>query len=166
MSSSSIVPRDISSIDLVREKRKRFTADASFSNVGDASGKDPDPHRRSETKVETASSERFVDVDEKSNRDGRSVCVNEIKKRERLTASVGKGRESRLSRMSSSVPWIRARHSFRKKLKNGKRTKELSSGDGRQTFAPFRYSSPINGENQLSRSLTIDNFLSIVELVR
>ena len=150
MSSSS---RDISSTaaieDLVLEKRKRFTSDAYFSNVGNASGNDPDPHRKSETKVETANSETFVDVDEKSNEEGRSCCENEMKKGERLAVSVRKDEErdkrrgSRLPRMSSSVPWIRARHSFRRKhrgceLKNGKRTKERSSGDDRRTFAPFR----------------------------
>ncbi|KOX77731.1 hypothetical protein WN51_10520 [Melipona quadrifasciata] len=144
--SPSSSSRDISStaIDLLLEKRKRFASD-----VEDAARKDPDPDRKSVTKAETADSEKFVDVDERSNREG---CLgrdgDEIRKGECLTVSVGKGsscdkrRGSSFPRMSSSVPWIRARHGFRKKLrgcelKNGKRMKELSSGDG-QTLATFR----------------------------
>ncbi|KAK1128145.1 hypothetical protein K0M31_003630 [Melipona bicolor] len=148
--SPSSSSRDISStaIDLLLEKRKRFASD-----VEDAARKDPDPDRKSATKAETADSEKFVDIDEKSNREGclsrdGDGCENEIRKGECLTVSVGKGsscdkrRGSSFPRMSSSVPWIRARHGFRKKLrgcelKNGKRMKELSSGDG-QTLATFR----------------------------
>ena len=165
-SSTSSSPRDILStaIDFVLEKRKRFTSDASFSNVEDASRKGGlyearDPDRKTETKVETANSEKFVDIDKKNREgdSGRDNCENKIRKGKYLTVSVGKGEErayrgsscdkrrgSSFPRMSSSVPLIRARHNFRKKLRgcelrNGKRMKELlSSGDDRQTLAPFR----------------------------
>lgn len=46
-------------------------------------------------------------------------------------------------RTSASVPWIRARHSFRRKLRNlelrsGKRVEKLPVGDGRATCATYR----------------------------
>lgn len=129
------------------------------------------PDCKSETKVVAVNSKKAIDINENSNEKteskerkvdrGRGVilnrevcCENKIKEAGGLVVSAGRSEEkipgvsydkkcgSNFPRMSSSVPWIRAKHSFRKKLrgcelKTGKGTKELPSGVGSQTFAPF-----------------------------
>ncbi|XP_071864059.1 uncharacterized protein [Bombus fervidus] len=128
------------------------------------------PDCKSETKVVAVNSKKAIDVNENSNGQTESKekkvdrgvivnrevgCENKIKEAGGLVISAGRSEEkisdvsydkecgSNLPRISSSVPWIRAKHSFRKKLrgyelKTGKGTRELPSGVGGQTFAPFR----------------------------
>lgn len=130
------------------------------------------PDCKSETKVAAVNSKKAIAVNENSNEQtgskerkmdrrrgvivNREVdCESKIKEANGLVISAGRSEEkisdvsydkkcgSNFPRMSSSVPWIRAKHSFRKKLrgcelKTGKGTKELPFGVGSQTFAPFR----------------------------
>ncbi|XP_033358692.1 uncharacterized protein LOC117238144 [Bombus vosnesenskii] len=130
------------------------------------------PDCKSETKVVAVNSKKAIDVNENSNEKTESKerkmdrrqgviinrevhCESKIKETNSLVISAGRSEEkipdvsydkkyrSNFPRISFSVPWIRAKHSFRKKLrgcelKTGRGTKKLPSGVGSQTFAPFR----------------------------
>ncbi|XP_076230769.1 uncharacterized protein LOC143176966 [Calliopsis andreniformis] len=117
---------------------------------------------KSEAKLKTVNEQQISDGDEKNfmgekdtvehgliimdkamsenNVDKKGASVStKIKEGEDRSVSYIKQQWSNLPRTSSSVPWIRAKHSFRKKLrgyelKAGRRVEELPAGDGNPTF--------------------------------
>ncbi|XP_017760152.1 PREDICTED: uncharacterized protein LOC108550797 [Eufriesea mexicana] len=165
-SSVSDSERDIFStaIDFVLENRKCFTSNTSFSNEEVTSEKvtgrekfpDENLDRKSMAEVRAKYSEKkkmdrkeIVTLKEvmrgKENTKGHGLTLmgkSEEKFRDVLS---DKKQELNCPRISSSVPWIPTKNSFRKKLRgfevrNGKKMElVLLPGDGDSTFATFRY---------------------------
>ncbi|XP_017789036.1 PREDICTED: uncharacterized protein LOC108571491 [Habropoda laboriosa] len=166
-SSTSNSGREIFStaIDFVVEKKKCLTPDTTFSFSNENSEKtiekdekfrEKSVNHASETKEKIVNNRKTVeDLKEKKmvQKESEIVCENKSDKKSSSTVSMEKNKENvlvasdrkkynNLPRSSSSVPWIRAKHCYRKKLrgselKTGRRFKELPVGDGHMNFAAF-----------------------------
>lgn len=160
LSKSSESASDIFStaIDFVMEKSKCFPSNTSFSVEEEGTERDElnenlgnrVAESRSETKLGASSGNvvgRREDEEGVGNR-GESKnkdCMGWRSEEKVRAASIcNKYQRSNFPRLTSSVPWIRAKHkSFRKKLrgyelKAGKRIKDASYGDGHLAFAAFQ----------------------------
>lgn len=164
LSKSSESASDIFStaIDFVMEKRKCFASNTSFSMEEEVTEReefnDGENLGNSKSEIKMAGVGSGSNVESGSGRKedsvggGNLVCENKNKKKncvgmrseEKVRgASCNKYQRSNFPRLTSSVPWIRAKHSFRKKLrgyelKTGKRIKDVCYGDGHLAFAAFQ----------------------------
>lgn len=115
-------------IDFVMEKRRCFASNTSLEEeVTERGGSSGilEENSRSEIKIEGSELE--------GKRSKKKECVG-VGKSEEKVRGVSWGRHQSLPRLTCSVPWIR--HSFRKKLKTGKRTKKDATN--RLPFAAFQ----------------------------
>ncbi|CAK9809612.1 hypothetical protein ANTQUA_LOCUS6094 [Anthophora quadrimaculata] len=150
-------------IDFDIEKMKYLPLDTSFSFSNDDSEKTIEADEKSvncssETVTKVVNNPRTT-VDNREMIEGDSekksviICENKSDRRSSSTTSVEKNKEKvaadndrkkciNLPKGSSSVPWIRAKQCYRKKLrgfelKAGRRFKELSGADGHVNFPAF-----------------------------
>ncbi|CAK9824991.1 hypothetical protein ANTRET_LOCUS3077 [Anthophora retusa] len=150
-------------IDFDTEKMKYLPLDTSFSLSNDDSEKTIEANEKSvncsnETVMKlvnnpkkTEDSREMIEGD--SEKKTVIICENKSDRRSSSTTSVGKNKDKvaadndrkkciNLPKGSSSVPWIRAKQCYRKKLrglelKAGRRFKELSVADGHVNFPAF-----------------------------
>lgn len=164
LSKSSESASDIFStaIDFVMEKRKCFASNTSFSmeeevtereefndgeNLGNSKSEIKMAGVGSGSNVESGSGRKEDSVGGRNlvceNKNKKKNCVGMRSEEKVRGASCNKYQRSNFPRLTSSVPWIRAKHSFRKKLrgyelKTGKRIKDVCYGDGHLAFAAFQ----------------------------
>lgn len=137
-------------VDFVMEKRKCFASNTSFEEEVTERGESGclDENSRSEVKVGGSGDEEQQLLHSsgrgKKKRKKKDCCVGMGRSEEKVRGVSWNRHHQRpsLPRLTCSVPWIRAKHSFRKKLrgyepKTGKRTKK-DYRDGRLPFAAFQ----------------------------
>lgn len=159
LSKSSESASDIFStaIDFVMEKSKCFPSNTSFSVEEEATEREEfnegENLGNSKSEVKIAGSSSNVGSSRKEDSGGVGGNRSEFENKNKDCVGMGgrseekvrgnKYQRSNFPRLTSSVPWIRAKHSFRKKLrgyelKTGKRIKDVSYGDGHLAFAAFQ----------------------------
>lgn len=148
-------------MDLILERRKYLATNERVSNRDQILEKVTKAEKlaenivgsKSESKLKTVNNQRAFDVDKNDAAEGQGgkvACWSNVEEKGGASVTVRKcdGHKSKkqqrasMPRTSSSVPWIRAKHSLRKKLrgfelKTGRGAGELPAGDGHLTFAAF-----------------------------